>query len=503
VADATLESSAIEGSPRPSSVTMADAPWGTPAAGRALRHIPAFFWVLLDWAVIALATAVFFTAFVAGTDAFRWIVGPWVSGLAFGLCFTVAGLIFGLYEHRALLSRSRVLVRTGLTLGLGSILAFATIHVFFYSTSTRWLGLAVIAAQLLIALPLRLLAFQLIAASRLNVLCVGTAASVRQLVSLIHHAYRANYRIAGHVLVAAEPFSPLATSSRFIPGSRLENDRFFPYLCPCVGTLDQLGVIVADGRIDQVVVDAKLADDPDVGAAMLACLEQGCRVTDQSTFTERLLGEVPAAAIGTQWFVLADVAPATAYDVVKRSVDVACSLIGLALTLPVWPLIMGLIKLESPGAALYSQPRVGLNGRVFNIYKFRTMTADAERHGAQWAVRNDRRVTRFGRFLRKTRIDEVPQFWNILRGDMSIVGPRPERPEFVDRLANEIPNYRQRHLIKPGLTGWAQINYRYGASVDDAQRKLCFDLYYLKHRALELDLGIIIRTVGTFVSGAR
>jgi len=161
------------------------------------------------------------------------------------------------------------------------------------------------------------------------------------------------------------------------------------------------------------------------------------------------------------------------------------------------------IKLQDRGAVIYSQIRVGLYNEPFRIFKFRTMRVDAERDGAQWAKQNDDRTTAIGRFMRKTRIDEVPQFWNILKGDMSFIGPRPERPNFVDMIEHDVPFYRYRHLIKPGLSGWAQINYPYGASIDDAREKLSFDLYYLKYASVTLDMLIVLRTVGAMVKGAR
>ena len=165
---------------------------------------------------------------------------------------------------------------------------------------------------------------------------------------------------------------------------------------------------------------------------------------------------------------------------------------------------MVLIRLESPGSAIYSQIRVGRFNRRFRIYKLRTMVSNAEEDGgAQWAKKGDVRVTRLGRMLRKTRIDELPQLWNILRGDMSLIGPRPERPEFVEELSEQIPFYSQRHLVTPGLTGWAQINYPYGASVNDALNKLTYDLYYVKKASLLLDLQILLRTIGAISKGAR
>ncbi|MBU0595296.1 sugar transferase, partial [Candidatus Bipolaricaulota bacterium] len=170
------------------------------------------------------------------------------------------------------------------------------------------------------------------------------------------------------------------------------------------------------------------------------------------------------------------------------------------------PLLLGislLILTRERGPVFYSQTRVGQGGRPFTLHKFRTMRGDAEAHGTIWAQPDDPRATTLGRWLRRSRLDELPQLWNILKGDMSIVGPRPERPEFVEPLSTLIPFYAERHLIKPGLTGWAQINYRYGSTVADARSKLQLDLYYVKHTSLELDLIILLRTFGTFFLGSR
>ena len=161
------------------------------------------------------------------------------------------------------------------------------------------------------------------------------------------------------------------------------------------------------------------------------------------------------------------------------------------------------VKLESKGPAFYSQVRVGRFNRPFRIYKLRTMVNNSETSGAQWATKNDSRITAVGKFLRKTRLDELPQFWNVLKGEMSLVGPRPERPEFVEDLGKEIPFYLQRHLVKPGLTGWAQINYPYGASVEDSYNKLTYDFYYIKNASMGLDLQIFLRTTGTVMKGSR
>ena len=190
---------------------------------------------------------------------------------------------------------------------------------------------------------------------------------------------------------------------------------------------------------------------------------------------------------------------------VRRGRDVVCSLTLLALSLPLLLTMGCLIKLDSPGPVLYRQQRVGMNGRPFNLLKFRSMRIDAEAVGPQWAAERDTRVTRIGAFIRAFRIDEIPQLLNVLRGEMSLVGPRPERPFFVEQLVQVIPHYDDRTVILPGITGWAQINYPYGASVEDARAKLIYDLHYVHNQSLRLDLQILLTTVWVvlFRSGAR
>ena len=192
-------------------------------------------------------------------------------------------------------------------------------------------------------------------------------------------------------------------------------------------------------------------------------------------------------------------------DVVRRGRDVALSLLLLFVTLPLLLIVACLIKLESPGPVLYRQERVGLRGRGFSLWKFRSMRIDAEKSGPVWAARHDPRVTRVGAFIRAHRIDELPQLVNVLRGEMSLVGPRPERPIFVEQLTEVIPGFAARSGVLPGLTGWAQVNYPYGASVEDARIKLDHDLYYIRERSLLLDLRILLRTVGVVLcrTGAR
>jgi exopolysaccharide biosynthesis polyprenyl glycosylphosphotransferase len=185
-------------------------------------------------------------------------------------------------------------------------------------------------------------------------------------------------------------------------------------------------------------------------------------------------------------------------EAVKRLLDVVLSLIGLTLAAPIMALVALVLRLTSPGPVFYSQTRVGRDSQPFTIYKFRSMRVDAEAaSGAVWSTKNDPRVTRVGRFLRRTRLDELPQLWNVLKGDMSFVGPRPERPEFIADLSRQIPFYGQRHVVRPGVTGWAQVRHRYGSTVDDAQEKLQYDLFYIKHMSFAFDIYILVETVKT------
>jgi exopolysaccharide biosynthesis polyprenyl glycosylphosphotransferase len=207
--------------------------------------------------------------------------------------------------------------------------------------------------------------------------------------------------------------------------------------------------------------------------------------------------------ITPSWFLFADLkVHCDEHATLKRMIDLVTAGLGLCLSAPLWPVIAVAIKLCDGGPVFYSQDRVGQNGQIFKLFKFRTMRTDAENGKSVWSAPNDPRVTAVGRLLRRTRFDELPQLFNVLVGDMSIVGPRPERPDIVAELTEKLPYYAERHLVKPGLTGWAQISFRYGSTIEDARRKLQFDLYYLKHMSFELDMIILFRTVGTFLRGA-
>ncbi len=239
---------------------------------------------------------------------------------------------------------------------------------------------------------------------------------------------------------------------------------------------------------------------------LLRCKYAGIQIFSDVEFREQQLRRIDLEHLEADWMLFAaGLARGRVEEMARRGFDIVISVAFLIATLPVMLLTALAVRLESPGPALYRQERVGLHGEVFTLLKFRSMRIDAESRGPTWASQKDPRVTRIGAFLRRVRIDELPQLFNVLQGDMCFVGPRPERPHFVDQLAEVIPFYRDRASVKPGITGWAQVNYPYGASVEDARQKLSYDLYYVKHRSLFLDLLILFATVRVilFQEGSR
>lgn len=236
---------------------------------------------------------------------------------------------------------------------------------------------------------------------------------------------------------------------------------------------------------------------------LLDCKLYGIRVVDLATYFEKTLAQIKISHVHAGWLIFGDgFNQGVMRSAVKRVFDVLSSAVILVLTAPVMLITAILIKLESAGPVFYSQERVGLNGGTFKVIKFRSMRQDAEKDGKpRWATKNDDRVTRVGNFIRKVRIDELPQLINVLRGEMSMVGPRPERPFFVDELVAKIPYYAVRHSVKPGVTGWAQVRYEYGSTIEDSLEKLQYDLYYVKNHTLFLDLLIMLETVAVVLTG--
>lgn len=268
--------------------------------------------------------------------------------------------------------------------------------------------------------------------------------------------------------------------------------------------LEDLSLAIVTRRIDILAIANELKKDPKLAAILYHYLTTGLEVVDSAIIYEIVFGKLPIAQLNSYWFSENLIHRHKIYDFFLVPIEILAAALLTIILSPLLLLIAIFIKLTSPGPVLIRQKRVGELGKIFILYKFRSMIANspdgsAEMNtGAVWSGEADPRVTPFGKFLRHSHLDELPQLFNIVRGEVSFVGPRPERPDFVGQLKNKILFYELRHLVKPGITGWAQLNYRYGASVEDAYEKLQFDLYYLKNRSLWLDLGIIIKTIKLF-----
>jgi sugar transferase (PEP-CTERM system associated) len=276
---------------------------------------------------------------------------------------------------------------------------------------------------------------------------------------------------------------------------------------PLLGKVEDLVTLVKQERIHRIIVAMKDRRSAMPVSELLDLRLKGLRVEDGGKLLERISGKIEVDQLSPSWLIFSDgfrLHPTVL--VMQRLIGIMASLLLLIVMAPVIPLIYAIIKLSSPGPVLYRQKRVGKDGAVFYCYKFRTMRVDAEADtGATWASDCDPRITRVGHYLRLIRFDEIPQLWNVFRGDMNFVGPRPERPEFDEWLKSEIPYYYLRQIVRPGITGWAQINCGYGASVEQSKEKMRHDLYYIKNMSLSLDLLIIFQTIKTviFRRGAR
>ncbi len=269
---------------------------------------------------------------------------------------------------------------------------------------------------------------------------------------------------------------------------------------PVVGSGNDLMNYVHRDRISELIITSTRELSGETFQGVMDAYVRGITIIPMPLLYERITGRVPVEHVDSHWTIVLPIdgnSIFNPYPVLKRMADIALAILGLTIFLLLLPLIALLIRLDSSGSIFYSQERVGLNGRVFRIYKFRSMVANAEKKsGAVFSQQGDPRVTRMGRLMRKTRLDELPQLLNILRGDMSLIGPRPERPEHVHRLTQKIPFYRTRLVVRPGLTGWAQVRYGYGSDDEDALIKLQYDLYYIRHQSLLLDMNILVRTIG-------
>ena len=275
-----------------------------------------------------------------------------------------------------------------------------------------------------------------------------------------------------------------------------------------IGKTEMLLSLLNDRKIDRVIVAITHDMSPELFKQIVQAKFNGVEIYDMLSVYQSITGKIPVLHTNDRWLWDADIygIKKNLYNTkIKTVLDKFFAVTGTILSSPVMLITAILIKLDSIGPVFYSQQRVGKDGKIFTLFKFRSMRADAEPEGAVWAEKNDYRVTSIGRVIRFLRIDEIPQMWNVLKGDMSFIGPRPERPEFVEHLSKEIPYYSLRNSVKPGITGWAQVNYRYGASKEDSLEKLQYDLFYIKNVSFLLDIVILFVTIRVvlFGRGAR
>lgn len=451
--------------------------------GRALLKLPPSTWLLVDVSVLATGVYVSYSVYPPPALLATPHVALWQALSVFTCTTVIASLVFGLYERETFMSRSRTMLRMLLTTTTAAVLAYAIIYVVMYSTVARRVSALTLFVFFTGGVTIRLGAWWAVRKVHRGLVVVGgrnvlDSFSKAQEEGLLHE-----YRLLGYATTDEKTLTSPDTHE---------------HLGPITTLLSQLRM---HGVTDLVVGDGA-ARESHVMDWMVPCLQQGCRVTSEAIFYEKATGQILVDEITPSWFLFADLkVHCRQQATLKRMMDLFTAAVGICLSAPLWPLIALVVKLGDGGPVFYSQDRVGQNGRIFRLYKFRTMRPDAENGKSIWCSPQDPRVTRVGRFLRRSRLDELPQLYNVLIGQMSIVGPRPERPDIVCDLHTQIPFYAERHLVKPGITGWAQISFRYGSTVEDAKRKLQFDLYYLKHMSFELDMIILFRTAGTFLRG--
>jgi sugar transferase (PEP-CTERM system associated) len=412
--------------------------------------------------------------------------GFYKAGLATFFCLT-AFYLYDLYDFVVMHDRRELVLRLIQALGLAWVaLAFAS-----YALPQLMIGRGVWLIALPLALGLtvtwRVLIHWFLGHPEIGerILIVGSGDAAIEIAREVLGRRDAGYRILGFV-----------DSNPELVGKSLINPRV-------VGLTNELEQIVKREGVDRIVVSMgeRRGQFPSDQLLRLS-LSGDVSIEEGASFYERLTGRVHLDMLRPSWLIFSSRGRQARMNAFARSVfHRTVALLGAILSLPIAILTAILIKIDSRGPVLYRQERVGRQGRPFTVLKFRSMRVDAEKDGPVWARTEDDRTTRVGRIIRKIRVDEIPQFWNILKGEMSFVGPRPERPHFVSQLAEEIPYYEQRHLIAPGLTGWAQIKYPYGSSIEDARQKLQYDLYYIKNQSLTLDAAILFETVKTILFG--
>jgi exopolysaccharide biosynthesis polyprenyl glycosylphosphotransferase len=394
-------------------------------------------------------------------------------------CVLISGNILGLYERKTLLSRIQLILSL-LGVTFLSVLGLAVfVNLIVYEQIGRWILLSIASGFFLTALLPRLLGHYAVMLYKIRIMVLGD--------SDIANRIRDNLEREEDCYI----FAGYCCDQR---GS--DND--------ALGNTQELTQQALQNNIDVIVVARKYQSHP---LALEQCFEvakHSVEIQDEESFWENFLEQVQIDTLDKGVFYNVRMGKSSrSSQILKRLIDITVAITGLLLTAPILPIIALAIRISSPGSVIFAQKRCGRFGEPFTLFKFRTMKADAEKSGVQWAITDDPRVTKLGALLRKTRLDELPQFWNIIRGDMSLIGPRPERPELVKEIEKSVPYFSLRHWARPGLTGLAQIRFRYAASMEDAREKMRYDLYYIKNWSLFLDIQILLRTISTVMKGSR
>jgi len=437
--------------------------------------------------VAAVFMAILLTMAEAGRIDGALIVRGLGRGLLMGVGFLAGNAALGFYDRTNAFSTTQMWARALVSFGVTGMIVVGTLLLLplatFYGRTEAVMGVMMVAMVLLLY---QVLVGQFLVSrlTRRKVLVYGTGT---------------------RALAVGERVKRPSSNAELVGYFASPNER--EHLVSTFGTLGEgqtLTDVVRASGVDEIVV----ALSERRGGSMpmrelLDCKLSGVRVTDIAAYFEQTAGQIRLDAVSAGWLIFGDgFNQGFLRTTVKRLFDIVCALVLLVVASPVMLIAALAIRLESPGGILYRQERVGLEGKPFDVVKFRSMRSDAEKDGVpRWATAGDSRVTRVGKVIRKLRIDELPQLFSVLFGQMSLVGPRPERPYFVETLTQEIPFYAVRHSVKPGVTGWAQVSYQYGSSQEDTVNKLQYDLYYVKNHSLFLDLVILFETVGVVLTG--
>jgi sugar transferase (PEP-CTERM system associated) len=439
-----------------------------------------FLQVLFDYAVVMLVTI---GVIVLQADTLRHSVSAVATqGMSLATWLFLVGSASGIYDSPVDRSWARICVRTLLATLLGLPAALIVLTLLPSSGHDTLISLAATLGVAAVVFYRIYMAHTGVSPARSRVLIVGNGPAAQSVAETLRKNKYAD--IVGHYASSSEQALP-ADAASTPKGDSLS--------CAAIKmSVDDIIVAVSERRGGGLPM-----------SDLLDCRVHGIRVWDTTTYFERALGQIRLDFVNAGWLIFGDgFRQGAIRTALKRSSDIVGALLLLFVFAPLMALTACLIPLESRGPVLYRQTRVGLNGRHFDVLKFRSMRADAEEDGRpRWASTHDERVTSVGAIIRLLRIDELPQLFNVLAGEMSLIGPRPERPYFVEQLTARVPYYAVRHSVKPGITGWAQVRYHYGASVEDSQQKLQYDLFYVKNHSLVLDCLILLETVAVVLTG--